>query len=141
MAKALKWSCGEKGRKQAVEFRGSFFPWAQAGERGAVGAGRPGWVGVRVSAVWGRGRGRGTRAWGLWRVCSLKRAAHRGQSLGFSFCVGEGPGRNVLPGAEETLGESLLVVKQCRTPQGLKSLKTLGFRGPDPLAAACFCVF
>lgn len=49
----------------------------------------------------------------------------RGQSLGFNFCVGEGPGGKVLPGAEKgPWGERpSWLVKRCRTPQELKTLK------------------
>lgn len=94
MTKALKCRVGRRGGNKRSGFRGSLLPWARGRGAGAVGAGRPGWVGVRVSAVWGRGRGRGGGAGpglgGSGGVCSLKRAAAAARAWGLTSVLGRG---------------------------------------------------
>lgn len=135
MAKALKWSCG-RGEKQAVEFpRVAVRPWALGRGAGAVGAGRPGWVGVRVSAVWGgpwARRWRGTRAWGaLEGLQFLKRAAVAARAWGLTSVLG----RSREECSPRCRGRALqgrkafLVGQAVQDAARVKNPKTLGFRG------------
>lgn len=99
-----------------------------------MGAGRPGWVGVRVSAVWEGAVGAevardpGLR---LWRGLQFEAGSCRGQSQGLTSVLGRGrEGMFSQVPRKGPWEKAFLVGQAVRDAARVKNLKTLGFGVP-----------